>query len=204
MKEHFLTLLRDRKTQMGPFRDAARELARLLAAETSLLLPLKTTHIDTPLAPTLGKQLAQPAVLIPILRAGLALLPAFEEMLPDAPIGFFGMKRDEKTALPRLYYENLPPLPPSGWALVLDPMLATGGSANLAFDRLKSLGQDLSKTLLISIVAAPEGVRALKNRHPDVRLITGAVDEKLDSKKFIVPGLGDFGDRFFGTLHPVS
>lgn len=200
MKEHFLTILRDRKTPMLPFREAARELARLLAAETAHLLPLKTTHIDTPLAPTSGKRLAEPAVLIPILRAGLALLPAFEELLPEAPIGFFGMRRDEKTALPRLYYENLPPLSPSGWVLLLDPMLATGGSANLALDRLKSLDQDLSKTLLISIVAAPEGVRALKSRHPEVRLITAAVDEKLDAKKFIVPGLGDFGDRFFGTL----
>lgn len=200
MKEHFLTILRDRNTPMRPFREAARELARLLAAEASHLLPLKTTHIDTPLAPTSGKRLAEPALLIPILRAGLALLPAFEELLPQAPIGFFGMRRDEKTALPRLYYENLPPLSPSGWVLLLDPMLATGGSANLALDRLKSLGQDLTKALLISILAAPEGVRALKSRHPEVRLILGAVDEKLDAKKFIVPGLGDFGDRFFGTL----
>ena len=200
MKEHFLTLLRDRGTPMALFRDAARELARLLAAEASLLLPLQTTHIDTPLAPAAGKRLSQPAVLIPILRAGLALLPAFQELLPEAPIGFFGMRRDEKTALPRLYYENLPPLSPNGWVLLLDPMLATGGSANLAFDRLKSLGQDLAKAILISIIAAPEGVRALKTRHPEVRLITGAVDMKLDAKKFIVPGLGDFGDRFFGTL----
>ena len=200
MKEHFLTLLRDRGTAMAPFREAARELARLLAAEASLFLPLQTTHIDTPLAPAAGKRLSQPAVLIPILRAGLALLPAFQELLPEAPIGFFGMRRDEKTALPRLYYENLPPLSPNGWVLLLDPMLATGGSANLAFDRLKSLGQDLAKAILISIIAAPEGVRALKTRHPEVRLITGAVDMKLDAKKFIVPGLGDFGDRFFGTL----
>ena len=138
-------------------------------------------------------------ILVPILRAGLALLPTFQEIFEAAPIGLLGIRRDEKTALPYLYYEKLPFLSPADQIFILDPMLATGGSANLALDRLAAQGADLDRATLITIIAAREGIHSVKKRHPQVGIYSVAVDEELDSRKYIVPGLGDFGDRYFGT-----
>lgn len=183
MKDHFLAILRDRATDCSAFRSAATKLSRLIALD--ICPPVAQGH--------------QRIILIPILRAGLVLLSPFQEFFESAPIGFLGIRREEETALPHLYYEKLPRLTHTDQILLLDPMLATGGSANLALDRLKASGADLSHVTLIVILAARIGLAAVEKRHPQVRIYTVAVDEKLDSKKFIVPGLGDFGDRYFGT-----
>lgn len=171
MKEKFLKILRDRSTSRVSFREAADKLSHLMAQEI---------HVEN-------------AALVPILRAGIALLPAFLQKYPAAPIGFLGIRRDEKTAIPHLYYEKIPPLPDQ--ILILDPMLATGGSANLAIERLKAKGGKHIR--LITIIASQEGVRFIREKHPDVKLYSVAIDETLDADKFIVPGLGDFGDRYF-------
>jgi uracil phosphoribosyltransferase len=127
------------------------------------------------------------------------MLPAFIELFPSAPIGFFGIRRDEKTAKPHLYYENLPKISFHDWVFLIDPMLATGGSATLALAKLKESGASLSQTMLISIVAARQGADQIRKNFPEVILITAAIDPALNDRKFIVPGLGDFGDRYFGT-----
>lgn len=171
MKEKYLKILRDRSTSRVPFREAADKLAVLMAEEIKVENP----------------------VLVPILRAGIALLHAFQKKHPAAPIGFLGLRRDEKTALPHMYYENLPPM--TDQVLILDPMLATGGSANLAIDRIKAKGG--KHIHLICVIACKEGIHAVQTRHPHVKIYSVAVDEELDAKKFIVPGLGDFGDRYF-------
>lgn len=198
MKEHFLTLLRDKNTTASSFREAAQQLALLMAAEVAMGIQLKSRTIHTPLEATEGSILQDRVILVPILRAGLALLPAFQQLFKEAPIGFFGVRRDEKTAEPKLYYENIPPCSAKDQVILLDPMLATGGSINMAIDRIKAKGA--LRILFVSIVAAPEGIHAVQKRHPDVALYTVATDRALNSSKFIVPGLGDFGDRFFGTV----
>lgn len=179
MKTQILNLLRDRSASIGTFRIASQSLSKLVASEIASQLQAHTP------------------VLVPILRAGLALLPAFEHQFEEARIGFLGIRRDETTAKPHLYYQNLPHPHPNDHVLLLDPMLATGGSANLALDILKSHGW--TRITLISLIAAPEGLHAVQHRHPDTRIYTVAIDQKLDAKKYIVPGLGDYGDRYFGT-----
>jgi uracil phosphoribosyltransferase len=199
MKEHFLTLLRSQETEMGAFREAARGLSSCIAAEIAAQLPLTSCRIKTPLEPTKGKRLKDGVILIPILRAGLVLLSPFLDLFPGAPVGFFGIRHDEKSALPHLYYENMPPISPTDRILLLDPMLATGGSALLALRKLKEKKADLARVTLVTILAAPEGMRAVQDTFPEVTIYTVAVDEKLNQNKYIVPGLGDFGDRYFGT-----
>jgi uracil phosphoribosyltransferase len=203
MKEIFLTLLRQASTQPREFRQAATGLSRLLAAEAARRIPTQRWPIETPLGATDGSRIAHRVVLVIILRAGLAMLDAFEELFPAAPIGFFGMRRDEKTASPMLYYQNLPKLSPKDWVILLDPMLATGGSSSLAIQKLEKAGASLHQTQLVSIVAAQEGFDLIRKRYPAVELISAAVDPKLNDRKFIVPGLGDFGDRYFDTEHGI-
>lgn len=181
MKDFYLKKLRDRKLKMGPFREASIKLSRLIASEILLQIGSK-----------------QKIILIPILRSGMVLLPAFQEIFMDAPIGLIGIQREEKSALPRLYYQNLPSILPNDRILILDPMIATGGSAALALNLLKEAG---GKNLtLIGVIAAPEGLALVKKKHPEVDIYTVAIDSGLDDQKFIVPGLGDFGDRYFGTV----
>ena len=199
MKENFLTTLRQVSTTPLLFRQASQSLARLLAAEAAQSLPLHSVKIQTPLGPTSGSHLSERVILVPILRAGLALLGSFEELFADAAIGFFGMRRDEKTAIPRLYYENLPKITSHDWIFLLDPMLATGGSSSLALQLLEKAGASLNRTILVSVIAAQEGVDLIRKQFPQTRLITGAIDPALNDHKFIVPGLGDFGDRYFDT-----
>jgi uracil phosphoribosyltransferase len=203
MKEIFLTILRQASTSPSQFRQAAHRLSHLLAAEASSQLPLQGVKVQTPLSSSPGSVLSHRVVLVPILRAGLALLPAFEELFPAAPIGFFGIRRDEKTAAPHLYYQNLPQISENDWVFLLDPMLATGGSASLALKKLEEAGAQLSQTTLVSVVAAQEGVDLIRKRFPDTGLITVAIDPALNAHKFIVPGLGDFGDRYFDTEQSV-
>lgn len=180
MKDSWLHQLRNRNLPMEEFRNASANTSKSIAYEIFKQIPKN-----------------EPVLLVAILRAGLVLLPAFQELFPGAPIGLIGIQREEATAVPHLYYEKLPPLSPNQHVLILDPMLATGGSANLALNLLVKRG--MKKGTVIAILAAPEGVAFLKKNHPAVSLHTVAVDQGLDAKKFIVPGLGDFGDRYFGT-----
>ncbi len=158
---------------------------------------MQQRKIHTPLAQTDGAFFENKVILVPILRAGLALLPPFVALFPQASIGFIGIRRDEKDASPHLYYENIPDIPSNAAVFLLDPMLATGGTANLALDHLARLGAEPAHTLLTTFLASQIGIGALRERHPRVRIISAAIDPELDSKKFIVPGLGDFGDRYF-------
>jgi uracil phosphoribosyltransferase len=174
-------------------------MSYLLADEVGSSLQKKNITLATPLAETQGEVLAKEVVIIPILRSGLAMLPSFLEMFSQAAVGFFGMRRDEATKKPFLYYENLPELNASQEVVIIDPMLATGGSGALAIEHLYQRGIKDSQIVYVSIVAAPEGVKRIKAVAPAARLVIAQVDECLNDQAFIVPGIGDFGDRFFGT-----
>ena len=192
---HYLTILRRESTPPARFREAAVSLAGLLAVEATSHLEVTRTDIMTPLAATTGWELASAVTVVPVLRAGLGLLQPVLDVLPAAKVGFVGVARNHETAEPEEYYVNLPDNP--GSAIVLEPMLATGGSLAWAVDAVKAAGADQVAT--VSVVAAPEGLEVMKERHPDVRVVVAAVDEKLNDTFYIVPGLGDMGDRLFGT-----
>ena len=197
MRESLLTLLRDEKTPVEGFRQAAHQLASLLAAEASALVTEDPKMVKTPVGQAEGASISHRVVLVPILRAGLALLPAFLKYFPQAPIGFIGIRREEGTAKPQLYYENIPALKPTDLVLILDPMIATAGSALLAINHLIKKGA--SQLALIGMVGSREGLEKIESEHPDLTLIVAAEDPELNNRKFIVPGLGDFGDRYFGN-----
>ena len=199
MKDILLTKLRNKNTSIVEFRLAAQEIAELLAAEASICVPSKRTRVETTLAYAEGALQEGRVVLVPILRAGLTLLPAFLKLFPDAPIGLFGIRRDEETALPHLYYENLPTLLPNDHLFLLDPMIGTGGSSVLALERLSSFISPNNITL-VGIISSSPGISHVRKQFPVVRIITAVEDPELSPKAFIVPGLGDFGDRFFGTV----
>jgi uracil phosphoribosyltransferase len=198
VKEILLTKLRDKDASCQEFRAAALELSELLAAEAALEVPTKRARVETPLSSAAGSVVSGRVVLVSILRAGLSLLPAFMKLFPSAPIGVFGIRRDEKTKEPHLYYENIPQLQPTDHLFLLDPMIATGGSAVAALEHL-CLHLTPSQITLVGIISATPGVQNLKKHFPVVRLIVAAEDPELNKDAFIVPGLGDFGDRFFGT-----
>jgi uracil phosphoribosyltransferase len=194
---HCLAALRDRQTGPDAFRRHCERLTLLLAAEATRDLPVRPTRVETPLEWAEGRQLAAPVVAVPILRAGLGMLPPLIHLFPDITVGYVGLERDETTAVARSYYRKFPPLE-GRVVLVLDPMLATGGSANEALGALAAAGAiDLR---LVCIVAAPEGIALLAESHPAVSIFAAARDRCLDERKFILPGLGDFGDRLYGTL----
>ena len=194
--KHILTRLRDASTEPAQFRALARQLTLLLAVDATRDLPVREHTVQTPLEPTQGHSLAQPIVAVPILRAGLGMLEAITELFTDVRVGYIGLERDEATAVARAYYCKLPPIGASR-VLLLDPMLATGGSAAQAIEVLLKAGaQDI---VHICVVAAPEGVRLLNERFPQVRIVAASIDRGLNDRKFIVPGLGDFGDRLYGT-----
>jgi uracil phosphoribosyltransferase len=191
-----LRQLRDVATPPEEFRVLARKIITLLIYEATSDLPIRNVTVQTPLAETAGVEIAREVVAIPVLRAGLGILAPVLELLPRVSVGYIGLERDEETALPRIYYNKLPKME-GKVPLLLDPMLATGGSATQALDLIKSAGGVNPR--LVCIVAAPEGVKVLEERHPEVKIYTAALDEGLNAKSFIVPGLGDFGDRLFGT-----
>jgi uracil phosphoribosyltransferase len=194
--KHILTRLRDATTEPAQFRALARQLTLLLAVEATRDLPVREHTVQTPLEPTQGHSLAQPIVAVPILRAGLGMLEAITELFTEVRVGYIGLERDEATAIARAYYCKLPPIGESR-VLLLDPMLATGGSAAQAVEVLLKAGaQDI---VHICVVAAPEGVRLLNERFPKVRIVAASIDRGLNDRKFILPGLGDFGDRLYGT-----
>ncbi len=193
-----LTVLRDRDTAWPSFRHALFECSAILAVEAARELPVVETEIQTPLEPTQGARLSQQVVVVPVLRAGLGMVDGFLRLMPDARVGHLGMARDETAHKPVDYYSRLPPGMADSHVFLLDPMLATGGSAVNALQHLKDAGA--RQLALVCLVAAPEGIAAVTGAHPDVRIWTAAVDRGLDENAYIRPGLGDAGDRVFGTL----
>jgi uracil phosphoribosyltransferase len=194
---HKVTLLRDRATEPKDFRELVSELATLLFIEATHDLRLAPHTVETPLAPCEGRQLAERVGIVPILRAGLGMAEPLLRVLPNAVVWHLGLYRDHDTHQPVWYYDKLPGAPNIDVAMLVDPMLATGGSVVAAVSRLKKWGVERMK--FIGLIAAPEGVRALQEAHPDVDLHLAALDSHLNEKCYIVPGLGDAGDRQFGT-----
>jgi uracil phosphoribosyltransferase len=194
--EHIVTHLRDRTTKPATFRTLAYQLGRLLAMEATREFATRTVTVHTPLESHQGRVLAEPVAVVPVLRAGLALLAPFTDLFPDVSVGYLGLERDEASAIARRYYAKLPPLQ-GRLVLVLDPMLATGGSALEAIEGV--LGHGAREVRLVCVVCAPEGVRAVETRYPATKVFTAALDRELNSQKYILPGLGDFGDRLYGT-----
>ncbi len=192
-----LTLLRDKRTPSNLFRAILRRASILMAYEVTRDLPIKKVGVSTPLQRTTGGVVARPIVLVPILRAGLGLVGGFVEVIPDARVGHIGLYRNEETLRPVDYYFKVPRNLHKVLVLVLDPMLATGGSAVAAISYLKQKGA--RRVRFVSLVAAPEGVSALSKAHPDVAIYACALDRKLNDRGYILPGLGDAGDRIFGT-----
>jgi uracil phosphoribosyltransferase len=195
--KHKLTNIRKKETKTKDFYENVQEIGSLMAYEISRDFPLRDVEIETPICKTVQKELAQEIVIVPILRAGLGMVDGIRNMIPSAKVGFIGMYRDETTLVPVEYYAKFPNEITSSIVLLVDPMLATGGSAIAAVTQLKKRG--VSNIKYVGLVAAPEGVKALQEAHPDVDIYTASLDEKLNSDGYIVPGLGDCGDRLFGT-----
>jgi uracil phosphoribosyltransferase len=192
-----LAVLRDEATPHGAFRLALHEASAILAIEATRDLPTVQRTIATPLEPAEAHRLEAPIIIVPVLRAGLGMVEGFLRLLADARVGHLGLQRDEDTLEPTGYFERLPPGMGEAHVFLLDPMLATGGSAVAALARLKANGA--RRLRLICLVAAPEGVEAVRDAHPDVPIWTAALDRQLDEHGYIRPGLGDAGDRVFGT-----
>jgi len=192
-----LTTLRDKDTEPPEFRQIAERLGYLLVAEALSDMTTDEEAIETPLEATTGIRLHRPVVAVAVLRAGLGLLPSVLSLVPDAAVGFAGVQRNEETAQPMEYYTKFPPLE-SARVLILEPMLATGGSLSWAVDKVKENGaRDITACC---VVAAPEGVARMEDDHPDVRVVAAALDRELNTSFYIAPGLGDMGDRLFGTV----
>ena len=197
LASHVVTHLRDQTTKPATFRTLCYQISLLLAIEATRDLPTEEKAIVTPLEPMTGRVLPhQPLVVVPILRAGLGMVQPFLDLFPDVSVGYIGLERDHATAVARSYYCKLPALP-GRRVLLVDPMLATGGSAVKAIDVVRTQGA--TDITLVSIVSAPEGVAEVEQHHPGVPIYTAALDRGLNARKYILPGLGDFGDRLYGT-----
>lgn len=192
-----LTHLRDKNTDVDKFRRHSDRLCRLLFAEAIRGLSFKEVEIETPLEKITAKKLADEIVVIPVLRSGIAMLFGAMDLLPKSKIGFVGLARDEETAIASEYYWKLPRLTAHSVVIVTDPMLATGGSLLHLLCRVSS--EQRKEMRVVCVIAAPEGIQAIHAEFPEVAIYTAAVDSHLDSKKYIVPGIGDYGDRYFGT-----
>ncbi len=193
-----VTILRDKNTMQAEFRAALNRVSFSLAVEISKSFGLTEIEVETPLETTRGFKLSRQIILVPVLRAGLSLVSSFLEIIPDAKVGHIGLQRDEKTLEPVDYYYKTPKKLDESITIVLDPMLATGGSAVASFNSLKQKGA--IKCVLACLIAAPEGIQKMQDEHPDVSVYTAALDRQLNSVGYILPGLGDAGDRTFGTL----
>lgn len=198
LAQHVITHLRDKTTRPATFRTLCYQLSLLLAVEATRDLPTTDKTIETPLERHVGRVLShQPLIVVPILRAGLGMVQPILDAFPDVSVGYIGLERDHETAVARSYYCKLPPLTGSSRILLVDPMLATGGSAVQAIHALRDRGAvDIT---LLSIVSAPEGVAEVDRHFPGLRIYTAALDRQLNDRKYILPGLGDFGDRLYGT-----
>lgn len=196
LAQHYLATLRDRNTHTPLFRETARRLAYLLVAEAMADMPQARKQIETPLEPTSATVLGKPIVVVAVFRAGLGLIDAATDLIPNARIGYAGVHRNEETAEPVAYYTKFPTMTDAR-VLILEPMLATGGSLAWACDQVKQNGA--SDITAVCVVSAPEGLDVMDKRHPDVRIVTAAVDRDLNENFYIRPGLGDMGDRLFGT-----
>lgn len=195
--KHSLSILRDKNTDTETFRRHTAIVSQIIIMEASRSCKLKTIEIETPICKTQGHEIYRSMVFVPVLRAGISMLVHARDFLPWTPVGFIGLERDEETAIAREYYQKFPKNIDRQLVLILDPMLASGGSVSDTISRLKEKGA--KRIAIACIVAAPEGIKRINVEHPDVKIYTSAVDECLDNKKYIVPGLGDFGDRYFGT-----
>ena len=196
--QHKLTIMRDKNTSVKDFRECAHEIGLLLGYEATKEMELEDFEIETPITKMTGKKMKRQIALVPILRAGLGMVDALMDIIPAAKIGHIGLYRYEETLEPVEYYCKLPTDVADRQVLVLDPMLATGGSAIDAISMIKK--RNVTRIKFVCIIAAPAGIEALRKAHPDVDIYCGAVDEKLNENGYIVPGLGDAGDRLFGTL----
>jgi uracil phosphoribosyltransferase len=196
--DHVVTHLRDRMTKPATFRTLAYQISLLLAIEATRDVETQELTVETPLEPHPGRVLSESIVLVPILRAGISMVQPFADLLPNVSVGYIGLERDEQTAIARSYYCKLPPLA-SKRVLILDPMLATGGSAVQAIQVVAAQGAAVANLCLVSVVSAPEGVSAVEAVDPGIRIFTAALDRELNARKYILPGLGDFGDRLYGT-----
>jgi uracil phosphoribosyltransferase len=196
LSQHLIAALRDVHTAPTFFRYLTKRLTTVLILEATKDLPTQPISVQTPLENTSGRRLADPVVAVPILRAGLGMLDAVVELFPLVRVGYLGLERDEATFEPSEYYAKLPELSDAR-TFILDPMLATGGSASVAIDSVKKAGAPWIR--MVSVVSAPEGLKTLEAAHPDVDIVTASVDRELNDSAYILPGLGDFGDRLFGT-----
>ena len=195
--KHKLTVMRKKETGTKDFRQNLDEIGGLMVYEITRDLPLKPIEIETPICQYTGYELAKKVVIVPILRAGLGMVNGIQDLIPTAKIAHVGMYRDEETLEPHTYFEKYPKNLEEAITIVVDPMLATGGSSVAAIQMLKEKG--VKHIRFMCIIAAPEGVERMQKEHPDVDIYIGALDEKLNEHKYIIPGLGDAGDRIFGT-----
>ncbi|HKI53584.1 MAG TPA: uracil phosphoribosyltransferase [Anaerolineales bacterium] len=194
---HKLSRLRDKNTEPKKFRELVREIAALLAYEATADLKTMPRELETPLEKMMGQELKEKIGLVPILRAGLGMVEGVWGLMPSAEVWHIGLYRDEDTLRPVEYYNKLPTEPTVSVCLILDPMLATGGSATATAEVLKKWG--VKKIKFVGLIAAPEGIKVMQDQHPDIPIYIGAIDDHLNDRAYIVPGLGDAGDRQFGT-----
>ena len=197
LKNHYLTILRDKNTTVEDFRTYASKLSYLLILEGSKNISLLNKEVETPITKTEGYEIENENVAVSVLRAGLGLVDGVKDLIPNVAFGYIGVQRNEETAEPEYYYENLPNLENKN-VFILEPMLATGGSLSFAIDKVKESSP--KNIIALTVISAPEGIKKLEETHPDVTLVTGNIDEKLNENWYIVPGLGDMGDRLFGTI----
>ena len=197
LAKHYLTLLRNKNTSFEIFRSAASKLSYLLIIEATKNLELDQEKIQTPLVETLGYKLSSNTVAVSVLRAGLGLIDGPKDLIPGMTFGYIGVQRNEETAKPENYYENLPEVNDKD-VFILEPMLATGGSLSFAIDTVKKYNPN--KIYALTVISSPEGIKFISEKHPDITLLTASIDEKLNENYYIVPGLGDMGDRLFGTI----
>lgn len=195
--QHNLTRLRDKRTQPQEFRRLLGEIASLMVYEATRSFAARSTSVQTPLAPARGFRLEREVVLVPVLRAGLGMLDSILQLIPNARVGFIGLKREETTLRAQFYHKSLPKNLSRFEVILIDPMLATGGSAVAALDLIAEQGA--KQVRLVNLVAAPEGIRRVRKSHPKLPIFTAAIDRRLNNKGYILPGLGDVGDRLFGT-----
>lgn len=195
--DHKMSIIRDKNTNTKSFRENVNEIGGLITFEITRDLPLKEVEVETPIQKTICRELAKDVIIVPILRAGLGMVEGIQMIIPTAKVGHIGMYRDEETLEPHEYYAKFPDEILSGTVLVVDPMLATGGSASAAITAVKKRGA--TDIRFVGLVGCPEGVKRLNDDHPDIDIYLAAMDEKLNEIGYIVPGLGDCGDRLFGT-----